>query len=155
MAKLTKMELAAKINDANGNNDLTSAKVKKLSHAKLVEMYDALCQAPEFDEDDTLADASNEITIPAEVAPSSLLDIISASVTKATETKPAKVISRKSTVEGPCRIVWDLCDSMNYTKEGGARRKDVLKAAEEAGVAHYTARTQIQLWRKATLNPDG
>lgn len=57
-----------------------------------------------------------------------------------TETEP-KVIENHSTVEKPCRLVWDLADAMK-----GARRKDVIAAAEAKGVAFYTARTQYQLW---------
>lgn len=57
-----------------------------------------------------------------------------------TETKP---IENRSTVESPCRLVWDLADKMV-----GAARKDVIAAAQEKGVAFYTARTQYQLWRQ-------
>ena len=53
----------------------------------------------------------------------------------------AKVIENRSIVEKPCRLVWDLADAMT-----GARRKDVIAAAEAKGVAFYTARTQYQLW---------
>ncbi len=56
------------------------------------------------------------------------------------ETKP---IVNRSTVESPCRLVWDLADKM-----AGAARKDVIAAAQEKGVAFYTARTQYQLWRQ-------
>lgn len=52
-----------------------------------------------------------------------------------------KVIENRSTAEKPCRLVWDLADSMV-----GARRKDVIAAAVAKGVAFYTARTQYQLW---------
>lgn len=52
-----------------------------------------------------------------------------------------KIIENRSTAEKPCRLVWDLADSMI-----GARRKDVIAAAEAKGVAYYTARTQYQLW---------
>lgn len=47
----------------------------------------------------------------------------------------------KSTVERPCHLVWELAESMP-----GARRKDVIAAAVEKGVAFYTARTQYQQW---------
>lgn len=59
---------------------------------------------------------------------------------KAPKAEP-KVIENKSTVTKPCRLVWDLADAM-----AGARRKDVIAAAVEKGVAYYTARTQYQLW---------
>lgn len=57
-----------------------------------------------------------------------------------TKTK-TKVFANHSSVDKPCRLVWDLADAMN-----GARRKDVIAAAEAKGVAFYTARTQYQLW---------
>lgn len=69
---------------------------------------------------------------------------IEAKVETKTKTKAkaeAKVIENRSRVEKPCRLVWDLADSMP-----GARRKDVIAAAEAKGVAFYTARTQYQLW---------
>ena len=50
-------------------------------------------------------------------------------------------MSHKSTATRPCRLVWDLADSMP-----NSRRKDVIAAAEAKGVAFYTARTQYQLW---------
>ena len=52
-------------------------------------------------------------------------------------------ILRKSTIESPCFIVWDTADKMS---KQGARRKDVIAACVEKGVAFYTARTQYQLW---------
>lgn len=54
-------------------------------------------------------------------------------------------ILRKSTIESPCFIVWDMADKMK-----GARRKDVIAACVEKGVAFYTARTQYQLWLTAS-----
>lgn len=55
----------------------------------------------------------------------------------------AKSIENRSTVESPCRLVWDLADKMV-----GAARKDVIAKAQQKGVAFYTARTQYQLWRQ-------
>ena len=52
-----------------------------------------------------------------------------------------KPIENRSTVEKPCKLVWQLADDMP-----GAHRKDVIAAAEAKGVAYYTARTQYQLW---------
>ena len=60
---------------------------------------------------------------------------------KAPKAKAEKVIENNSTVTIPCQLVWDLADAM-----AGARRKDVIAAAVEKGVAYYTARTQYQLW---------
>lgn len=50
-------------------------------------------------------------------------------------------INRESTIKRPCFVVWDMADNMP-----GARRKDVVEACVQAGVAYYTARTQYQLW---------
>lgn len=47
----------------------------------------------------------------------------------------------ESTVEKPVAVVHRLADEMP-----GARRKDVIQAAVDAGVAFYTARTQYQVW---------
>lgn len=52
-----------------------------------------------------------------------------------------------SKVEGPCAIVWDLCEKMGPK----AKRKDVVLAAVKKGVAFYTARTQYQAHRAAML----
>lgn len=42
---------------------------------------------------------------------------------------------------GNCAKVWEIADSM-----AGARRKDVVSACVEAGVALGTAKTQYQHW---------
>lgn len=55
--------------------------------------------------------------------------------------KADKEIVRKSTATGPCRLVWDIAERME-----GQRRKDIIAACVEAGVAYYTARTQYQMW---------
>ena len=55
-----------------------------------------------------------------------------------------KEIVHKSTIGSPCRVVWDIAEEME-----GAKRKDVLAACVEAGVAFYTARTQYQKYREA------
>lgn len=52
----------------------------------------------------------------------------------------------KSTVTGAVGIVWDLCAEMIPT---GAKRKDIVALAVEAGVALNTAKTQYQYYRKA------
>lgn len=56
--------------------------------------------------------------------------------------KPTKKIeiTHKSTVDRPCGRVWDIADSMP-----GAKRKDILQACVDAGIAYYTARTQYQM----------
>lgn len=53
-------------------------------------------------------------------------------------------IRRRSIVAGPCNKVWDIASRMP-----GARRKDVVQAAVDAGIAFYTARTQYQAWHAA------
>jgi hypothetical protein len=50
-----------------------------------------------------------------------------------------------SSIESPCVVVFDLADKMK-----GARRRDVIAAAVEAGVNYYTARTQYQIWYTAS-----
>ena len=80
----------------------------------------------------------NEITLKT-VAPIAAVEEPKAKRVKA----EAKPIENRSTVESPCRLVWDLADKMT-----GAARKDVIAAAQEKGVAFYTARTQYQLWRQ-------
>lgn len=52
-------------------------------------------------------------------------------------------ITHKSTVTGigPVRLVWEIADA-----NPGMRRSDVIRMAEAAGVATYTARTQYQRW---------
>lgn len=50
----------------------------------------------------------------------------------------------KSSIDSPCRVVWDIAEEME-----GARRKDILAACVEAGIAFYTARTQYQKYREA------
>ena len=68
----------------------------------------------------------------------------------ATETKPRN----KSTVTSPVRQVWAIADSMP-----GAKRKDIVAACVEQGIAFFTARTQYQKWnqsrRAETAQADG
>lgn len=52
---------------------------------------------------------------------------------------------KKSTIANPVQFVWDLADAMK-AKDPTIRRKDVIQAAIDAGVAGYTARTQYQAW---------
>ena len=60
--------------------------------------------------------------------------------------EPAKVattheIKNESTAALPCKSVWAIADEMK-----GARRKDVIAACVEKGIAYNTARTQYQQW---------
>jgi hypothetical protein len=85
----------------------------------------------------SLKEITFEIAAPIEDTP---IEDTSIEPKTKTKTEP-KTIENHSTVEKPCRLVWDLADAMV-----GARRKDVIAAAESKGVAYYTARTQYQLW---------
>lgn len=63
--------------------------------------------------------------------------------------KDAKLgnISRVSDIERPCDRVWAIADAMQ-----GERRKDIIAACVDQGVAYYTARTQYQHWFTAKKN---
>lgn len=54
------------------------------------------------------------------------------------------VITERSTVDSPVKKVWAIANSMP-----NERRKMVIAACVEAGVAYSTARTQYQHWFKA------
>lgn len=45
-------------------------------------------------------------------------------------------------------ITWDIADKLSAKAGGPAKRADVLKAAEEAGVNPATAATQFGRWRR-------
>lgn len=53
-----------------------------------------------------------------------------------------------STVESPTRRVWAIADEL-HAANPDVRRKDIMAACEAAGIAFFTARTQIQKWMKA------
>ncbi|MBL4904325.1 MAG: hypothetical protein JKY62_17005 [Desulfocapsa sp.] len=59
--------------------------------------------------------------------------------------KTKRVYENSSSCQNPCKLVWDIAEKMGVD----AKRKDVLKAAEEAGVTFYTARTQYQKYKEA------
>ena len=61
-----------------------------------------------------------------------------------------KPILHKSTIGSPCRIVWDIAEEMV-----GAKRKDIIAACVEAGIAFYTARTQYQKYTEALKEANG
>lgn len=56
-------------------------------------------------------------------------------------------VSEVSSAEGPTKRVWTIADSMP-----GAKRKEVIEACRQAGVAFGTARTQYQKWFSAQKN---
>ena len=65
--------------------------------------------------------------------------------------KTEKVASKKieivhqSTIERPCKMVFQIADEMLATRPN-AKRKDILAVCVEYGIAYYTARTQYQSW---------
>lgn len=73
---------------------------------------------------------------------------IDAEEAKASE--PKRTYENKSSISSACQVVHDLCNEMV-----GARRKDVIQAAVDKGVAFYTARTQYQKWFKAQKSAKG
>lgn len=53
-------------------------------------------------------------------------------------------ILRVSAMSGACSLVWDIAEKME-----GEKRKDIIAACVEAGIAYYTARTQYQKYSEA------
>lgn len=64
--------------------------------------------------------------------------------------QPKRTYENKSSISSACQVVHDLCNEMP-----NARRKDVIQAAVDKGVAFYTARTQYQKWFKAQKSAKG
>ncbi len=54
-------------------------------------------------------------------------------------------ITSESTVERPCKLVYQIADEMLESRPG-AKRKEVLAECVSRGIAYYTARTQYQQW---------
>lgn len=52
-----------------------------------------------------------------------------------------------STAEHPCKLVWIIASAL-VEANPNIRRKEVLAACVERGVAYYTARTQYQQYRQ-------
>lgn len=61
-------------------------------------------------------------------------------------------ILRKSLVDSPCRLVFEIASKMHAESNGKVRRKDVIQKCVDLGVAYYTARTQYQNWYTANKN---
>lgn len=102
-----------------------------------------------------------EAAAPEQVAPASVID--PAEQTEAGQPAPASDDEatpkeskprNKSTVASPVGRVWAIADSMP-----GAKRKDIVAACVEQGIAFFTARTQYQKWNQArraeTAQADG
>lgn len=66
------------------------------------------------------------------------------------EEAPEPVVKTRnaSTIESPTRKVWAIADELRAANPD-VRRKDIMAACEAAGIAFFTARTQIQKWMKA------
>lgn len=69
------------------------------------------------------------------------------------EKKVVDFMLKKSEIEKPCNQVWEIAIEMNavvHQGEPAPKRKDVIAACVEQGVAYNTARTQYQAWFKAS-----
>lgn len=80
-----------------------------------------------------------------------------AAVVATVEPKQAKIEMRgKSTVESPVALVWVIShNAMLVAQRDGKERpsrKALFDLCRQAGIAPYTARTQIQLYLKASAN---
>ena len=67
---------------------------------------------------------------------------------------PDQSLRGGSTIKSPVAAMWSFCESMYHSNgkdEDHPRRKDIIAAAKESGIAHHTARTQYQSWWIATL----
>jgi hypothetical protein len=60
-------------------------------------------------------------------------------------TEPTQVGLKKSTVENPTKLVWEIADQMSFLNPE-VRRCDVVRACINAGIATHTAKTQYQRW---------
>ena len=49
-------------------------------------------------------------------------------------------------MSGACAVVWGIAEKM---LKDGAKRKNIIEACVEHGVAYYTARTQYQKYTEA------
>lgn len=61
------------------------------------------------------------------------------------EPKAKVEVTHVSTVDRPCKLVYQIADEM-LESHPGAKRKDVLAECVKQGIAYYTARTQYQQW---------
>ena len=62
--------------------------------------------------------------------------------------KKGESIRRVSAMSGACTLVWEIAGSM-LAANPQARRKDIIQACVDRGVAYYTARTQYQKYMEA------
>jgi len=54
----------------------------------------------------------------------------------------------RSVPMSPTKLVWHIADAM-LAKNPNVSRKEIMAECDRQGIAYYTARTQIQLWKKA------
>lgn len=62
---------------------------------------------------------------------------------------PDQSLRGGSTTKSPVAAMWSFCEAMYHSNGKGKdppRRKDIIAAAKESGIAHHTARTQYQSW---------
>lgn len=57
----------------------------------------------------------------------------------------------QSAMKGACSLVWDIASSM-LTADPSTKRKQILEACQDRGIAYYTARTQYQQYREAVAS---
>lgn len=56
----------------------------------------------------------------------------------------------KSQIESPTKTVWHIADELTAANPS-ITRKSIIEECVKRGIAYYTARTQVQLWRAANL----
>jgi hypothetical protein len=153
---MNKKQTAAAINELL-ETPMTTNEIKKASAKSLTLVLEGLTPKPEpvLPEDDGhMSNAEVEAASPTpEAPPEGVTSPMLAGIGKQVEQTNGPDILRKSAIESPCQFVWQTCEDMRLGQTDGARRKDVLAACTAAGVAFYTARTQIQLWKKAKDAP--
>lgn len=62
--------------------------------------------------------------------------------------EPSVAKAKVSSVTKPTKLVWEIADDMRKANPD-ARRKDIIQACVDAGIAYNTARTQFQHYFKA------
>lgn len=72
-------------------------------------------------------------------------------VAKPAPSPRVNAVNETSSVKKPTKLVWEIAQKMKE-ENPNVRRKDVIAACQEAGIAFYTARTQYQLWFQASKN---
>lgn len=59
----------------------------------------------------------------------------------------------QSEIESPTKSVWEIADQM-FAADPTIARKTIVETCVRQGIAYYTARTQVQLWRTARLESE-